>query len=115
MRRGIGLVLLALVLIGGTSSARAADGDRPLRLAAPVHLGFIEEPPSFDEVIGAGAGEIVVGLFVSAGTHALDDVAARVAAAGTVVHHVAAIGRDAGVADLVEKALADAFPTGARA
>ena len=75
------------------------------RLGADIHLGFIEEEPFFDRVIVEKRAGIVVGLFVSAGTHALDDVAAHVARIPSVRHHVDAIGRDAGVADLVERAI----------
>ncbi len=83
--------------------ARATGG-------API-LAFIEEAPRFDAVIGTDGPEIVVGLFVSAGTHALDDVATRVAASPDVVAHLPAIGEDDAVLDLVtaaiERALAD--------
>ena len=92
---------------GDTGSRRASEAiaaDLGYRLGATLHLGFIEETPFFDEVIGAGA-EIVVGLFVSAGTHALDDVAALVAKTPSVLHHVATVGDDAGVADMVVAAL----------
>jgi len=92
---------------GDTGSRRASEAitaDLAYRLATPLHLGFIEEAPFFDAVIGDGA-EIVVGLFVSAGTHALDDVAALVAKTPSVRHHVATVGDDAGVADLVVAAL----------
>lgn len=75
------------------------------RLAADLRLGFIEEAPFFDRLIEEERPAIVLGLFVSAGTHALDDVAAAVARAPFVRHHVDAIGRDTGVADLVERAL----------
>lgn len=79
------------------------------RLRADVRLGFVEEVPFFDRVITEERPDVVIGLFVSAGTHALDDVAAAVAAALHVRHHVDAIGRDAGVADLVERALCAEF------
>lgn len=93
---------------GYTGSRRAAEAiaaDLGYRLGTNLHLGFIEEAPFFHEVITADGPEIVVGLFVSAGTHALDDVAARVAETPAVVHHVATVGDDAGVADLVVAAL----------
>ena len=92
---------------GDTGSRRATEAiaaDLSYRLATALHVAFIEEAPFFDEVIGAGA-EIVVGLFVSAGTHALDDVAACVAKTASVRHHVATVGDDAGVADMVLAAL----------
>jgi sirohydrochlorin ferrochelatase len=90
---------------GSRLASEAIAADLGYRLDTTLHLGFIEEAPFFHEVIGAGA-EIVVGLFVSAGTHALDDVAALVAKTPTVRHHVATVGDDAGVADMVEAALA---------
>lgn len=93
---------------GDTGSRRAAEAivaDLGYRLGTTLHLGFIEEAPFFDEVIAGGEMQIVVGLFVSAGTHALDDVAALVAKTPSVLHHVATVGDDAGVADLVVAAL----------
>lgn len=102
---------IALVAHGSASGeaeprrvASAITADLDLRLGAEIRLGYIEEAPFFDGVV-PGA-EIVVGLFVSAGTHALDDVAALVAKTPSVRHHVAAIGEDAGLADLVAAALA---------
>lgn len=92
---------------GDTGSRRATEAiaaDLGYRLGTTPHVAFIEEAPFFDEAIGAGA-EIVVGLFVSAGTHALDDVAACVAKTPSVLHHVATVGDDAGVADMVAAAL----------
>ncbi len=92
---------------GDTGSRRAAEAiaaDLGYRLGTALHLGFIEEAPYFSEVIGAGT-EIVVGIFVSAGTHALDDVAALVAVTPSVLHHVATVGDDAGVAEMVVEAL----------
>ncbi len=79
------------------------------RLDADVRLGFIEEAPFHDRLIAEAKPVVVIGLFVSAGTHALDDVAAAVATSPHVLHHVDAIGRDTGVADLVEAALAAQF------
>ncbi len=97
---------------GDTGSRRAAEtlvADLAYRLNARLHLAFIEEAPFFDAVIEELRPEIVVGLFVSAGTHAVDDVAACATRIGGVLHHVDAIGRDAGVADLVERVLKDEF------
>lgn len=93
---------------GDTGSRRAAEAvaaDLGYRLGTTLRLGFIEEAPFFHEVITADGPEIVVGLFVSAGTHALDDVAALVAKTPSVRHHIATVGDDAGVADLVVAAL----------
>jgi sirohydrochlorin ferrochelatase len=90
---------------GSRLATEAIAADLGYRLDTALHVGFIEEAPFFEEVIGAGC-QIVVGLFVSAGTHALDDVAACVAKTPTVLHHVATVGDDAGVADMVEAALA---------
>ncbi|MDK9696893.1 MAG: hypothetical protein OEL76_10920 [Siculibacillus sp.] len=89
---------------GSRMACEAIAADLGYRLGTTLHVGFIEEAPFFDAVIGAGA-EIVVGLFVSAGTHALDDVAALVAKTPTVLHHVATVGDDAGVAEMVVAAL----------
>ena len=94
---------------GPRRAAEALVGDLAYRLGTPLHLGFIEEAPFVPDLMAEVRPEIVVGLFVSAGTHALDDVASAVAAAPEVVHHVDAIGRDVGVADLVAAALADAI------
>jgi len=91
---------------GSRLAAEAIAVPLRVRLAADVRLGFVEEAPVFDRLIAEARPDVVVGLFVSAGTHALDDVAAAVAADRRVRHHVDAIGRDAGVADLVERALA---------
>jgi sirohydrochlorin ferrochelatase len=89
---------------GSRLASEAITADLGYRLGMKLHLGFIEEAPFFDAVIGAGS-QIVVGLFVSAGTHALDDVAAFVAKTPSVLHHVATVGDDAGVADMVAAAL----------
>jgi len=94
---------------GPRRAAEAIVADLAYRLETHLHLAFIEEAPFFDAVIDEIRPEIVVGLFVSAGTHALDDVAAHVAKTGGVLHHIEAIGRDAGVADLVETAFKDTF------
>lgn len=91
---------------GSRLASEAIAATLRARLGADVRLGFIEEEPFFDRVITEERAAIVVGLFVSAGTHALDDVAAHVAKTPTVLHHVDAIGRDAAVADLVERAIA---------
>ena len=93
---------------GDTGSRRAAEAivaDLSYRLGTRLHLGFIEEAPVFDALIRETDAQIVVGLFVSAGTHALDDVAALVATTPSVRHHVDAIGRDITVADMIERAL----------
>ncbi len=90
---------------GSRLASEAIAADLGYRLGTALHVGFIEEAPFFSEVIGAGV-EIVVGLFVSAGTHALDDVAALVAKTPSVVHHVANVGDDTGVADMVAATLA---------
>lgn len=94
---------------GSRRAAEALTADLAYRLGTHLHLAFIEEAPFYDVVITEIRPEIVVGLFVSTGTHALDDVAARVAATGGVLHHVEAIGRDAGAADIVEAALKQVF------
>ena len=90
---------------GSRRASEAIAADLGYRLGTTLRLGFIEEAPFFDAVIGAGA-EVVVGLFVSAGTHALDDVAACVAKTPSVRHHVATVGDDAGVVDMVVASLA---------
>ncbi|MER2604746.1 MAG: hypothetical protein ABTQ29_02860 [Siculibacillus sp.] len=93
---------------GDTGSRRAAEAlvaDLGYRLDAHLHLGFLEEAPFFEPLFAEVAPAVVVGLFVSAGTHAIDDVAALCARTPSVRHHVDAVGRDAGVADLVERAL----------
>lgn len=94
---------------GSRLASEAIAATLRARLSADVRLGFIEEAPVFDRLIAEEKPDVVVGLFVSAGTHALDDVAAAVAASPHVRHHVDAIGRDAGVADLVERAIAVEF------
>jgi sirohydrochlorin ferrochelatase len=94
---------------GDTSNRRNAEAIAATLAAttgsAPT-LAFIEEAPRWDEVIGADGPEIVVGLFVSAGTHALDDVATRVAASPSVLAHLPAIGEDDAVLDLVAGTIA---------
>jgi sirohydrochlorin ferrochelatase len=89
---------------GSRRAAEAVAGTLRARLGADIRLGFIEEDPFYDRLIETERPAIVIGLFVSAGTHALDDVATAVARAPFVCHHVDAIGRDAGVADMVERA-----------
>lgn len=92
---------------GPRRAAEALAADLAYRLETRPHLGFIEETPFVDEALASVKPEIVVGLFVSAGTHALDDLASAVARTPGILHHVDAIGRDAGVAEMVEKALTD--------
>ena len=92
---------------GPRRAAEALAADLAYRLDTRPHLGFIEETPFVDEALESVKPEIVVGLFVSAGTHALDDLAAAVTKTPGILHHVDAIGRDAGVAEMVEKALSD--------
>ncbi|MDR3497028.1 MAG: CbiX/SirB N-terminal domain-containing protein [Ancalomicrobiaceae bacterium] len=75
------------------------------RGAGDVHLAFIEEPPSVATQIAAVRPEIVVGLFASEGTHALDDVAALVATAPSVTGHIAAIGADPSIPAIVAAAV----------
>ncbi len=91
---------------GPRRAAEALTADLAYRLGTHLHLGFIEEPPFVPDVVRSVRPEIVVGLFVSAGTHALDDVASAVRADPALLHHVETVGRDAGVADMVERALA---------
>lgn len=93
---------------GSRLASEAVAGTLRARLGADIRLGFIEEEPFYDRLIAEEKPAIVVGLFVSAGTHALDDVASAVAHAPCVRHHVDAIGRDASVADMVERAFLDA-------
>ncbi len=95
---------------GSRLSSEAIAATLAERLAAPIRVAFIEEEPFFQDVIPTWRPRIVVGLFVSTGTHALDDVAALVERTPGILHHVAAIGRDAGVADLVERAIEAAGP-----
>ncbi|TBW37974.1 hypothetical protein EYW49_10185 [Siculibacillus lacustris] len=108
-RDDLRVVLIAHGSASGDAGSRTSSEHIAAALAARLgrapQLGFIEEAPRFDTVIGAGPPEIVVGLFVSAGTHAIDDVAATVAVRPSVIHHVAAIGEDDGVADLVAAAV----------
>lgn len=94
---------------GSRRAAEAIAATLRARLGADVRLGFIEEAPVYDRLIADTKPAVVVGLFVSAGTHAVDDVAAAVATSPHVRHHVDAIGRDAGVAGLVEAALSAIF------
>ncbi len=95
---------------GSRRAAEALVADLAYRLKCRLHLGFLEEAPRFDDLFAEIAPQIVVGLFVSAGTHAIDDVAALAARTPSVRHHVDAVGRDAGIASLVESALAARCP-----
>lgn len=104
-----------LLVAHGSGSGEPASRERAEAIAADLayrglgrpHLAFIEEPPFVADAIDAIDPEIVLGLFVSEGTHAIDDVAALLAGRPAVRHHVAAIGTDLGVADLVAGAVED--------
>lgn len=72
-----------------------------LRGLGTIHLAFIEEPPSVADQLAAIDPEIVLGFFASEGTHALDDVKALVDERSAIKHHVAAIGTDESVAEMV--------------
>lgn len=85
----------------------AVAADLAYRGLGPVRVGFIEEAPFVDDAFATVDPEIVVGFFASEGTHALDDVATLVAERPGVLHHVAAIGTDLSVADMVARAVED--------
>lgn len=105
--------LARIVMIAhGSGSGDGANRRSAEALAAQLaerglrpRLGFIEESPFYDAVIAEAAPEIVVGLFASEGTHALDDVRSAVEANGSVRHHIAAIGTDAEIVELAENAI----------
>lgn len=91
---------------GETASRTAAEAvvaTLASRGLGPIGLGFIEEAPFFDDVIHDLRPEIVLGFFVSDGTHALDDVKTLVDATPSVVHHITAIGTDFTAADLIAR------------
>lgn len=90
---------------GPRRAAEALTSDLAYRLATRPHVAFIEEAPFVRDALTDLRPEIVVGLFISAGTHAINDLVAAVRDTPGVLHHVDAIGRDVGVADMVEEAL----------
>ncbi len=115
-----------LMVAHGSRSGDPASRRRAETIAATlgarglgtIHLAFIEEPPSVADQLEAIDPNVVIGLFASEGTHALDDVAALVDERAGVLHHVRAIGTDEGMADLVLQAIDgyrhDARPQDAR-
>lgn len=104
-----------LMVAHGSGTGQPASRQRAEAVAAElgwrglgsIHLGFIEEAPFVGEAFAAVDPEIVLGFFASEGTHALDDVATLVAERPGILHHVAAIGTDLEVADLVARAVED--------
>lgn len=95
---------------GEPASRRAAEGVAAAlrqRGFAKLHLGFIEEAPLYSTVIAEAQPAIVLGYFASEGTHALDDVKSVVDDTPSVRHHITAIGADAGVVDIVARAVFD--------
>lgn len=96
---------------GSRSAAEGVAAGLAARLGRAVEVAFIEEAPRFDAVI-TGGDEMVIGLFASVGTHAVEDVAAHVARVGGVAVHIAAIGTDPEVADLVEAGFRRAVAAG---
>jgi sirohydrochlorin ferrochelatase len=100
-----------LLVAHGSGSGETASRVRAEAVAAElgyrglgrVHVAFIEEPPFVDDAFEDCDPQIVVGFFASEGTHALDDVATLVHVRPQVVHHIAAIGSDLGVADMIAK------------
>lgn len=76
---------------------------------AQVTVGFIEEAPFYDAHIAERQPDAVIGLFVTSGTHAVDDVAGVVAATPSVKEHVLAVGLEEEVADMAMRQLAAAL------
>lgn len=64
-------------------------------------VGFIEEAPFYDALISERQPDAVIGLFVTSGTHAVNDVASAVAATPSVKEHVLAVGLEDEVTDMV--------------
>jgi sirohydrochlorin ferrochelatase len=93
-----------------TTLALASDLARRLP-GLVLEPAFIEEAPAFDSAIVELMPAAVIGLFASAGTHAVEDVAAAVATAPFVRHHILAIGQDAGAHDIVARAVGDCIST----
>ncbi|MEJ1159201.1 sirohydrochlorin chelatase [Prosthecomicrobium sp. N25] len=106
-----------ILLVGhGSGSGEPASRLRTEAVAAElgyrglgrVHVAFIEEAPFVEDAFRDVDPQIVVGFFASEGTHALDDVATLVAERPQVLHHIAAIGSDLGVADMIAARIAEA-------
>jgi sirohydrochlorin ferrochelatase len=100
-RAGIAPAALKAVLVAhGSASGEAgsrlttqAIRDELIRRGwAGVSIGFIEEEPFYDTVIAEARPDAVIGLFVTSGTHAVNDVAGAVARAPSVREHVVAVG-----------------------
>jgi sirohydrochlorin ferrochelatase len=98
-----------LMVAHGSRSGEPASRQRAEAVAATltarglgqIHLAFIEEPPSVADQLEAIDPEVVIGFFASEGTHALNDVKELVDQRVGIRHHVAAIGTDETVADMV--------------
>jgi sirohydrochlorin ferrochelatase len=101
--------LPTLLVAHGSRSGEPASRQRAEAVAATltarglgtIHLAFIEEPPSVADQLEAIDPRVVIGFFASEGTHALDDVKDLVDLRPGVLHHVAAIGTDESVAEMV--------------
>lgn len=102
-----------LLVAHGSASGEPAPREAAERVAdslaargvGRMHLAYIEEPPSVEAQLLNVRPDIVVGLFASEGTHALDDVAALLDCAPSVKAHIAAIGADPGAVDVVAAAI----------
>jgi sirohydrochlorin ferrochelatase len=70
-----------------------------------LSVGFIEEEPFYDALIAERQPEAVIGLFVTSGTHAVNDVAGIVARTPSVREHVLAVGLEEEVVDWVMRQL----------
>jgi sirohydrochlorin ferrochelatase len=109
--------LPTLMVAHGSRSGEPASRLRAETVAATltarglgtIHLAFIEEPPSVAEQLAAIDPKVVIGFFASEGTHALNDVKELVDQRPGVLHHVAAIGTDEGIAGLVVDQVATRF------
>lgn len=108
-RAGLNAVLIAHGSASGEAGSRlSTEATRDWLIGrgwTNVTVGFIEEEPFYDALIAERQPDAVIGLFVTSGTHAVNDVAGVVAATPSVKEHVLAVGLEEEVVDMAMRQL----------
>lgn len=96
---------------GEPASKRAGEAFAAalFRRGWPIETAFIEEEPFVEPRLDALRPALVLGFFAGLGTHAVNDVAGRVAARPFVREVIPAIGVDPEIAEIVAVRIAEAI------
>lgn len=110
-KASLNAVLIAHGSASGEAGSRLSTEALWQELAARgwgnLAVGFIEEAPFYDALIEERQPDAVIGLFVTSGTHAVNDVAGAVARTPSVKEHVLAVGLEDEVADMVMRQITE--------